>query len=160
MKSILLSLSAVMLAFPLMVQAAAQVHHDHGTGAPPSIELNAGQKWATDDALRHGMGAIRSLAAKALPAAHAGKLKPAGYDALADDINAHIAFIVENCKLDPKADAQLHIIISDLTDGIDTMQGKQPGQERALGVVKISRTLNTYGKYFDHQGWQTIKLPH
>lgn len=160
MKSILLSLSAVMLAFPLMVQAATQDPHDHGAGAPPSIELNAGQKWATDDALRHGMGAIRSLATKALPAAHAGKLKPAGYDALADDINAHIAVIVENCKLDPKADAQLHLIISDLADGIDTMQGKQPDQARALGVVKISRTLNTYGKYFNHPGWQTIKLPH
>lgn len=160
MKSILLSLSAVMLAFPLAVQSAGHGNHDHGAGAPPSIELDAGKKWATDDELRKGMGAIRVLAEKALPVAHAGKLTPAGYDALAKDINSHIAFIVENCKLDPKADAQLHIIISDLTDGVDTMQGKQPGQARATGVVKVSRTLNTYGKYFDHQGWQAIRLPH
>lgn len=160
MKSILLSLSAVMLAFPLMVQAAAQPPHDHGAASPNSIELNAGKKWATDDALRHGMGAIRSLAENALPAAHAGKLTPAGYDALANDINSHITFIVENCKLDPKADAQLHIIIGDLTDGVDTMQGKRPGQGRAIGVVEISRTLNTYGKYFNHEGWRMIKLPH
>ena len=67
---------------------------------------------------------------------------------------------MENCKLDPKADAQLHIIIGDLANGVETMQGKQPGQDRATGVVEISRTLNTYGKYFNHPGWQTIKLPH
>ena len=60
MKNILLSLSAVMLAFPLMVQAAED-HHDHGAAALHSIELNAGKKWGTDDALRHGMGEIRSL---------------------------------------------------------------------------------------------------
>ena len=160
MKSILLSLSAVMLAFPLMVQAVDHSHHDHGASAPPSIELNAGKKWGTDDALRHGMGSIHTLAEKALPAAHAGKLTPAGYDALAKDVNAQIAFVVENCKLDPKADAQLHIIIGDLASGVDAMQGKQPGQGRATGVVEISRTLNTYGNYFNHPGWQTIKLPH
>src|SRR5574340_1118841 len=116
MKSILLSLSAVMLALPLTVQAAAQDHHDHGTAAPQSIELNAGKKWATDDALRQGMSAIRALADEALPAAHAGKITPAGYDALANDINTQISFIVSSCKLDPKADAQLHIIIAKLVD--------------------------------------------
>jgi hypothetical protein len=159
MKSILLSLSAVMLAFPLMVQAADH-SHDHGASAPPTIELNAGKKWSTDDALRQGMGTIRTLATNALPAAHAGKLTPAGYDALANDINSQIAFIVKSCKLDPKADAQLHIIIGELANGVGALQGKQPGQERATGVVEISRTLNTYGTYFNHAGWQTIKLPH
>ena len=139
MKPLLLSLSAAMLALPLMVQAAGHSHHDHGASAPPSIELNAGKKWATDDALRRGMGSIRTLAEKALPAAHAGKLTPAGYDALANDVNAQIAFVVENCKLDPKADAQLHIVIGDLTNGVEAMQGKQPGQDRAMGVVEISQ---------------------
>ena len=159
MKTILLSLSAVMLAFPLMVQAAED-HHDHGAAAPHSIELNAGKKWGTDDALRHGMGAIRSLAENALPAAHAGKLTSAGYDALANDVNTQISFIVGSCKLDSKADAQLHIIIAELTDAVETMQGKQPSQARAMGVVKVSQALNTYGKYFDHKGWRTITLPH
>lgn len=160
MKSLLLSLSAVMLAFPLMVQAADRGHHDHGTGATPFLELNAGKKWGTDEALRQGMGSIRTLAEKALPAAHAGKLSPAGYDALANNVNAEIAFVVENCKLDPKADTQLHIIVSDLTNGVETMQGKQPDQDRAIGVVEISRTLNTYGNYFNHPGWRAIQLPH
>ncbi len=160
MKIIPLSLSAVLLAFPLMVQAAEHDHHDHGAAAPQTIELNAGKKWHTDDALRQSMGTIRMLTEKALPAAHAGKLTPAGYDALANDINSQMAYIVKNCKLDPKADAQLHIIIGSLANGVETMQGKQSGQARALGVVEVSRALNTYGTYFDHAGWQGIKLPH
>lgn len=160
MKSILLSLSAAMLAFPLLVQAADHSHHDHGASAPPSIELNAGKKWGTDDALRQGMGSIRTLAENALAAVHAGKLTPAGYDALANDVNTQIAFVVNNCKLDPKADAQLHIVIGELTNSVEAIQGKQPGQNRAMGVVEISRTLNTYGKYFNHPGWQSIKLSH
>lgn len=159
MSPILFSLSAIVLAFPLMVQAAPAHHHDHGASAPQKVELNAGRQWPTDEALRQGMGAIRTLAAGALPAAHAGKLTAARYTALANDVNAQIGYIVENCKLDPKADAQLHILIGELAEGVETMQGKRPGQGRAQGVVKITQTLNTYGKYFNHAGWQMIKLP-
>lgn len=167
MKFILLPLSAAMLALPLMVQAAperhdhgAAEHHDHGTATTHTIELNAGKKWATDDALRQAMSAIHTLAEKALPAAHAGKLTPARYDTLANDISAQIAYIVDNCKLDAKADAQLHIIIAELSTGIEAMQGKHAGESRAMGVVHVSQTLNTYGKYFNHPGWKAIKLPH
>ena len=131
MKPLLLSLSAAMLALPLMVQAAGPAHHhDHGAGASHSIQLNA------------------------------GKLTAAGYDALANDIDSRIAYIVGNCKLDPKADEQLHIVIGELAGGVDMMKGKQPGQARAMGVVNASQTLNTYGKYFNHPGWKAIKLPH
>ena len=159
MSPILFSLSAIVLAFPLMVQAAPGHHHDHGATAPQSIVLNVGKKWPTDEALRQGMGAIHTIAAGALPAAHAGKLAPAKYNAMANDVNAQIGYIVENCKLDPKADAQLHILIGELADGVETMQGKRAGRGRAQGVVKITQTLNTYGKYFNHASWQMIKLP-
>lgn len=159
MKFILLPLSAALLALPMMVQAA-QDHHDHGTATTHTIQLNAGKKWATDDPLRQGMGTIRTLAEKALPAAHAGKLTRARYDALASDIDAQIAHIVGNCKLDAKADAQLHIVIAELSAGVETMQGKRAGEARAMGVVKVAQTLNTYGRYFNHPGWKAIKLPH
>lgn len=157
-KYILRPLSAAMLALPLMVHAAPD-HHDHGH-AGHTIELNAGKKWGTDEALRQGMDAIRALTETALPAAHAGTLSPAGYDALANDVNAQVAHIVDNCKLDAKADAQLHVILAELAAGIETMQGKRAGEARAMGVVHVSQTLNTYGKYFNHPGWKTIALPH
>jgi len=159
LKSSTLLLLAGVLAVPLLLQAEP-VNHDHGASAPHKIELNAGRKWATDEALRKGMTAIRTLVGATLPAAHAGKLTPSQYDVLADDVNAQIAYIVQNCKLDPKADAQLHIVIGDIARGVEMMQGKQPGKGRPLGMLEVSRAMNTYGEYFNHPGWQAIKLPH
>lgn len=151
-------LIAATLATPLATLAADQ--HGHDSAAPQKIELNAGKKWATDVPLRQAMTAIRSSVAATLPAAHAGKATKADYDALGKEVAAQVAYIVQNCKLDPKADAQLHAVIGDIMNGAEAAEGKQPDKSRASGVVKITQGLNTYGKYFDHAGWQAIKLPH
>lgn len=157
MKSRALTLAAIVLAFPLTALAAESGHHDHGGHGPQKIEFNAGKKWSTDDALRKGMSSIRTSIEAALPAAHAGKTSNAEYEALGKELGSHVAYIVQNCKLDPKADAQLHVVVADIVKGIDTMEGKQ---QRAVGVVRVAQALNIYGKYFDHAGWQPIKLPH
>lgn len=159
MKSSASLLAAISLAFPLTLLAAGHDHHEHGA-APQKIELNAGKKWSTDEPLRKGMGTIRDQVAAALPQAHAGNLSPAQYEQLGQDINTQIGYIVQNCKLDPKADAQLHVIIAELTQGVDALEGRQPDKDRALGVVKAAQAVNTYGKYFDHAGWKPVKLPH
>ncbi|MDP3844721.1 MAG: hypothetical protein Q8Q81_19510 [Oxalobacteraceae bacterium] len=163
MKSPELLLLAIALAMPLTTLAGvAAVHNhgdDHGAAAQAKLELNAGKKWSTDAPLRQAMSNIRSTVATALPAAHGGKLGPAQYDALGNDVTAQITYIVQNCKLAPEADAQLHIVVGDIMSGIDTATGKQHDQERALGVVKIAQSLNSYGKHFDHAGWKAIKLP-
>ena len=150
---------AVALAFPLTTLAAESAHHGHGAHGKQQLELNAGKKWATDDALRKGMSSIRTAIATALPAAHSGKISNAEYDALGKELNAQVAYIVQNCKLDPKADTQLHVIVGDIVNGIDTVEGKQH-KKRAAGVVHIAQALNAYGKHFDHAGWQAISLPH
>jgi hypothetical protein len=152
MTSRILTLAAIALAFPLSVLAVESGHQEHGAHAPQKIELNAGKKWATDDALRQGMSSIRKSIAGSLPAAE--------YDALGKELGAQVAYIVQNCKLDPKADAQLHIVVGDIVNGIDTLEGKDQNKKRALGVVKVAQALNTYGKHFDHAGWQSITLPH
>ena len=152
-------LAAISLAIPLTLLAAEHGNHEHGT-APQKIELNAGKKWSTDEPLRKGMGSIRDQVAAALPQAHAGKLSPAQYEQLGQDINHQIGYIVQNCKLDPKADAQLHVIIGELAQGVETLEGRQPAKDRALGVVKAAQAVNTYGKYFDDVRWKPIKLPH
>src|SRR3990167_8357435 len=82
--------------------------------APHKLELNAGKKWGTDDALRKAMSGIQTSVTQTLPAAHAGKASAADYDAFGKDVTAQVTYMVENCKLDPQADAQLHIIVADL----------------------------------------------
>lgn len=159
MKTHTLLLAAMTLAFPLAAAAAQPGQHDHGA-THQKIELNAGKRWATDEPLRKGMSEMRGQVAAALPAAHAGKLTPAQYEALGKELNTQVGDIVRNCKLEPKADAQLHIVIGQLADGIETLEGKRQGKERASGVVKVAQALNTYGTHFDHAGWQAIKLQH
>ncbi len=159
MKTIASLLAVAALAFPLALQAAEHGHHQHDM-APQKLELNAGKKWPTDEPLRKGMDTIRKQVAAALPQAHAGKLTPSQFDQLGQEINQQIGYIVQNCKLDPKADAQLHVIIGEMAQSVDALEGKQSGKDRAHGLVKAAQAVNTYGRYFDHAGWQPVKLPH
>jgi len=158
MKLALSLLLAATLATPLATLAAES--HDHGAAASHPIELNAGKKWATDAPLRKAMQEIKASVDRTLPAAHAGKAKAADFDAFGQAVTAQIGYIVENCKLDPKADAQLHAVIAEMVAGADMAQGKQGDPERASGVVKIAQALNTYGAYFQHPGWKATPLPH
>lgn len=151
-------LIAATLASPLAVLAAD--HDAHGAAAKHRIELNAGKKWATDDPLRQAMMTIHASVGVTLPKAHAGKATTADYDAFSKEVNAQVAYIVQNCKLDPKADAQLHTVIADILAGAEAAAGTQKGKGRAAGVVQIAQGLNTYGKYFDHAGWKPVAVPH
>lgn len=159
MKSPIALMLALALSSPLAVLAASDAH-DHGKSAPHKLELNAGKKWGTDDALRKAMSGIQTSVAQTLPAAHAGKASAADYDAFGKDVTAQVTYMVENCKLDPQADAQLHIIVADLMNGVEAAQGKHGEKKRASGVVKVAQAANAYGKHFDHAGWKAIQMPH
>jgi hypothetical protein len=159
MKSPIALMLAVALSSPLAALAATDAHA-HGKSAPHKLELNAGKKWGTDDALRQAMSSIHASVAQTLPAAHAGKASAADYDAFGKDVTAQITYMVENCKLDPKADAQLHIIVADIMNGVEAAQGKHGEKKRATGVVKVAQAANAYGKHFDHAGWKAIQMPH
>lgn len=149
---------AASLATPLAALAVEQ--HEHHAVAKTTITLNAGEKWATDAPLRKAMSTLSTTVTATLPKAHAGKATAADYDALSREAKAQVVYIVQNCKLDAKADEQLHTIIADILSGAKVAEGKQAGAERAEGVVQIAQALNTYGKYFQHTGWKTIPLPH
>ena len=159
MKSPLVLLLSIVLSSPLAALAAADAH-DHGKSNPQKLELNAGKKWATDPALRQAMSTIHTSASQTLPMAHSGKAKVADYNDFGNDVTAQIAYIVENCKLDPKADEQLHIIVADIMSGVEAAEGKEGEKKRAAGVVKVAQAANAYGKYFEDADWKAIKMPH
>jgi len=73
-------------------------------------------------------------------------------------VNDQLAFMVKNCKLEPKADAVpvLHLILADIIAGAGILQA-QHGGEAHQGVVKIVHALENYASYFDHPGWQGLK---
>ena len=155
-----LTRSLYVVALGLCLAGSAQAGHDHHHGheaeAPQKLQLNAGKKWATDASLRQAMSGINQAMAKALPSIHHQQFSDAQYLALAESINQQIAFAVENCKLDAKADAMLHLIIADLQGGAEVMSGKAGG-DRHAGAVQVLRALKAYGQYFQHPGWRLAK---
>lgn len=136
--------------------ATGAAAHEHG-GHVVKLTLDHGKKWATDEPLRKGMAAIRGNLEGALHEIHAGKLDAAGYNVLADKVGAQVGSIVADCKLEPKADAQLHAVIAQMLEGVDAMQGKQKKVKRQAGAVKVLTALEHYGTYFDDPNWKAIK---
>jgi len=136
--------------------AAHEHHHGHEAEAPQKLQLNAGKKWATDASLRQAMSGINQAMAKALPLIHRQQFSDAQYQALAESVNQQIAFAIENCKLDAKADAMLHLLIADLQGGAEAMSGKAGG-DRHDGAVRVMHALKAYGQYFQHPGWRLAK---
>lgn len=152
-------LVAIVLALSSNIHAAGSGdahHHNHDSTEATKLQLNAGKKWATDEPLRQAMGDINQAMAKALPAIHQNQFGNAAYQALATTVNEKVAYAVEHCKLDPKADAMLHLVIAELSAGAESMAGKT-SHSRHDGAVQVLGALKSYGNYFQHPGWKAAK---
>lgn len=158
--NLLLRLAAIVLtvtaASGQAVLAAEEHHHGESGAAVQKLELNAGKKWATDAALRQAMDEINQAIAKALPMIHRNRFSDADYAALAATINQSVAYAIEHCKLDAKADAMLHLVIGELMAGAEAMDGKTAAT-RHDGAVRVRRALESYGKYFQHPNWRVTR---
>ncbi|SFQ00350.1 hypothetical protein [Pseudomonas borbori] len=150
-----LILGATSLSFA-GVSLAGETAHQHGA-AEHELQLNAGEKWATDAPLRKAMGALNGAMQASLPAIHDHQLDDAQYEQLAVRINDEVAYMVKHCKLEPEADAQLHLIIAELLAGADSMAGKTPDQARRNGAVKVLGALQSYAEYFADSSFETIQ---
>ena len=137
------------------VAATDQHAAGHAHEPPAKLELDHGKPWATDTPLRKGMESVRAAFAGQLAAIHAGTLAPADYAALGAKIEVEVATIVAECKLEPKADGVLHVIVAELLAAADVLHGRAPGTPVA-GAHRAVTALNDYGRYFDHPGWQPL----
>lgn len=133
---------------------AQQEHqHQHAGAAVANLQLDAGHKWATEISLRLGMASIRAAFDADHPSIHEGKETDAQYEALAAPIESQVNDIVKNCKLPPAADANLHYVIADLSQGVSLMRGQDPAHTRHDGAALVHGALIAYGKYFDDPDW-------
>lgn len=117
------------------------------------LELNAGEKWVTDAALRQSMGEIKQVMLTALPLIHKDGFSNSDYAALATTINKKVGYAIEHCKLDAKADAMLHLVVAELMAGAEIMEGKTT-TTRYDGAVRIKQALESYRKFFQHTNWK------
>jgi len=157
------ALSAILFAAGLSLSTAGHAapaahqhdaHADHG--APATLQLNAGKKWGTDEALRKSMASIRQAVDASLHQIHENRLPAAGYGALASKVEGEVANIVANCKLEPQADAQLHLVVADLLAGSEQMAGKVKKAKRQDGAVKVIGALEKYATYFEDPQFKPI----
>ena len=133
------TLAALVLAASLGLGApgpALAQDHDGHARVP---ELNHGAKWNTDAPLRQGMATIR-------------RTVEAAPQELADVVEVQVAYIIENCRLPPEADANLHLVIEQLIEGAE---GLRIG-DGARGRGEVIAALNAYGSHFDHPDWRPI----
>lgn len=146
--TITLALLALAISLPV---TAAEHHHSH-EAMPQKLQLDAGKKWQTDAPIRQAMERLNAAMAKAVPQIHRNRYSEADYRKLGVAVDREVAYAVANCRLEPKADAMLHILIDDLTQGAAAMQGKD-ARVRHDGAVKVLGALKAYGRHFEHPGW-------
>lgn len=143
-----LSLTAV-----TTVAAAANNEHEHGHGEM-ELQLNDGSKWAVDAPLSRAMNNIGSAMHKDLDAIHSGELANEKYSVLAKKINNEVNYMVENCNLEPEADAQLHLVIAELMEGATVMESKANARD---GAVQVMGAIESYTTYFDDPNFKPAK---
>lgn len=142
-----------LVASPAIAQQQHEHEHESGAAAVASIKLDAGRKWVTDASLRAGMADIRAAFDADHPAIHASQQTDAQYDALAGRIETQVNSIVANCRLPPEADANLHYLIADLSQGVGLMRGQDPARTRHDGAALVHGALRAYGEFFDDPAW-------
>jgi hypothetical protein len=145
------------LALGTAIPAYATGPHLHESAHPASpaqgsLAFDQGRKWSTDAALRRHMEDIRASLAQRREAILADKLTPQDERALAETIEQRVAAILTDCKLEPRADANLHLIVADLVRSADILQGKS-SLPRRHGASLAVRATQMYATYFDHPGW-------
>lgn len=155
-KALLLSFILGSASLSLAGISLAATTHDHAQAeGTHALQLNAGERWASDAPLRKAMGTLNESMRQALPAIHENTLADAQYVHLTEQVREEVAYMIENCKLAAEADAQLHLIIGKLLAGADSMAG-QPSVRRD-GAVTMLGALHDYASYFADPGFTPIE---
>jgi len=151
--SSLLAISLVLGLSGVSSAATGERSHDGHKAGAMELTLDSGRKWQGSDDLRKAMGEIRVAMASRLDKIHKNKLPAKEYKTLAGAIQGQVDYMIEHCKLPVAEDEQLHVVVSQIMEGIDEMEeGSQPRS----GAVKIVQAHNAYGKFFNHPGWQPL----
>ena len=118
------------------------------------LVLNDGKRWVTDAPLRQGLERIRDAVVPVVAATAARPLTKDEATALSGAIKDEVQYLVENCKLEPKADAVLHVLLNDFLEGADALVS-DPASKAAL--ERIVKAVALYPQYFEHQGWRSLE---
>lgn len=130
--------------------------HDHASHAATALTLNAGKRWATDEPLRLGMQRIRDAVMPVLGGTGQPTVGAAQAKAMAESVQVQVNFLFQNCKLEPAADAALHVLITEILAGSAAVATDPASQ---TGPAQLLAALRKYPEHFDHPNWQPLPAP-
>lgn len=137
-------------ALPVLVliaafSAAPALAHNHAAPAPmPAASPIA--KYPADAALRTAMDRVRN-AVEAFEHARHGHVGAEQVRALADHLDAQVAKVFSECRLEPQADASLHVLLGTLLKGSRAIR---EAPDDLTPVMAMERALADYARLFDH----------
>lgn len=129
---------------------AAEHHHQQNNS---QLVLNQGEKWVIDDSLHVGMTNIKQEIIKNLDEIHHERFTKQQYADLVVILDKHLTFLFENCKLPPRADAQLHLLLANVMRGVDKMKNSE---NKKQGAILIVQSLKMYPVYFNDPNWKSF----
>jgi hypothetical protein len=130
--------------------------HDHASHTATALTLNAGKRWATDEPLRLGMQRIRDAVMPVLGGSGQRTVSASQAKAMAESVQAQVNFLFQNCKLEPAADAALHVLITEILAGAAAVAADPAAQ---TGPAQLLGALRKYPEHFDHPNWQPLPAP-
>ena len=120
--------------------------HRHG---PPAIAPAApAARFAADATLRAAMDRVRN-AVEAFEHARHGHMGPAQVRALSEHLDAQVMHVFAECRLEPQADASLHVVLGVVLEGSRAMRAS-PGD--FAPVAAMERAMADYARLFDDPG--------
>lgn len=148
---------ALMATTPIALAQDAHAAHAHGHDTHATSDATATSpapehRWAVDAPLQAGMAKIRT-AVESLGHHEMGHLDKKQVVTLAAEIDAQVQYLIEHCKLDPKADAALHGIIGSLLAASKALKDK-PADPAPVATLRAA--LADYPTLFDDPTWQPL----
>lgn len=136
--------SATFLLACLLAFAAGPVDaHRHLDDAPARV--HPAPAHPADAALRDAMGGVRN-AVDAFEHARHGHMGPEQVRALSRHLDGQITRVFRECRLEPRADASLHVILGTIARASRAMH-EQPGDYAP--VAAMERAIADYARLFD-----------
>lgn len=145
-------ITLLITALSLLTTVNAEQHNHHNSlGA---ITLNNGNKWAIDNSLHIGMTSIKSAIEANIDAIHLNTFKDEQYHKLASNIEQHLNYLFNHCKLPSDADEQLHVLLYSIMQGAKAMT---TSENKRAGAIEIINALQRYPQYFEDTQWQPLQ---
>lgn len=138
--------------------AVAQIAGDTTVAAPASdAAKERAAKHPTDDPVRKGMFAIRTLVLHHHTLITHRRLPPESATRFATETRHLTEFIVANSQIGPVASAALAPILGAINDGAEAIAGRKDGTDAIAGLIGIDGALAEYAEKFEHPNWAPLR---